>query len=582
MYILGLNAAYHESAACLIRDGRIRIAVEEERLNRRKHGKLATPDSAMILPWRSIKACLDYDSIGLEDIAHVGYSFDPRELQAGVEAWRRVQASAPDWELEQTSYQTRDGGLKFVEGVSSAKKQLIEAGFRGEFHYLPHHACHASSAFHVSPFDEAAVLVIDGIGEWASTSLYRGTGRCLSKLREFTFPNSLGFVWEKMSRYLGFSRYDAAKVMGLAAYGDASKTIECFAAMMTDKSTLTVDPDVLRHESPDFSRIAALFGLPRRKAPVDFGVDDWQGYADVAAGLQHLTEQALDQLLRNFDPTQDRRLCLAGGVALNCAANGRIARSGRFDDIFIQPAAHDAGTALGAAFLIWHDIMGRERDYVFTDAYLGPSYPDHEIKKILQHTTLRHEKVDIARTVAGLLADGKIVGWFQGRMEWGPRALGNRSLLADPRNKAVRELMNVKVKHRERYRPFCPSVMAEKVADWFDTGGNFDANKYMLSTSIAHPSRRELIPAVIHKDGTVRAQLVSRADNPLYYDLISEFETISGVPLLLNTSFNDSEPIVCSPQDAIKTFMKTGIDHLALGTYLVSRPVPSPASEQPH
>ena len=580
MYILGLNAAYHESAACLVKDGQILIAIEEERLNRRKHGKLSTPDNTMILPWRSIKTCLDHEGIGLEDVEHVGYSFDPRELQAGVEAWRRDHPHEPSWKLEDTSYQSREGGLKFVQGVSSAKKQLIEKlGFRGEFHFLSHHACHAASAFHVSPFDEAAVLVVDGIGEWASTSLYRGAGKHLTKLREFTFPNSLGFVWEKMSRYLGFSRYDASKVMGLAAYGAASKHTAAFSSLMTDTATLKVDPDVIRHESPDFSRIEDLFGLPRRREPVDFGVDDWQGYVDVAAGLQQLTEQALLEILGNFDPREHRNLCLAGGVALNCAANGKIVRSKRFDNVFIQPAAHDAGTALGAAFLIWNEILGRERSYVFTNTYLGPEYSDEEVERILRHTSLRYEKVDITKAVAQLLADGKIVGWFQGRMEWGPRALGNRSLLADPRNEAIRDLMNIKVKHRERYRPFCPSILAEKAGDWFDSGSDVDANKYMLTISSVHTAKRDLVPAVIHEDGTVRAQLVNRADNPLYYDLISEFEAITGVPLLLNTSFNDSEPIVCSPQDAIKTFMKTGIDHLALGTYLVSKPCPSPKSD---
>jgi carbamoyltransferase len=573
VYILGLNAAYHESAACLVEDGQVRIAIEEERLNRRKHGKFSTPESAVILPWRSIKACLDHEGIRIEDVAHVGYSFNPHVLQAGVEAWRRDDAHKHDWELEETSYQTGEGGLKFLEGVLSAKKQMIEkAGFRGEFHFLSHHACHAASAFHVSPFDEAAVLVVDGIGEWASTSLYHGAGRHLQKLRELTFPNSLGFVWEKMCRYLGFSRYDASKVMGLAAYGDASKTIEAFSALMTDRTTLKVDPDVLRHESPDFSSIEKLFGLPRRSEPVDFGVDAWRGYVDVAAGLQCLTEQALFAILESFDPGVYRHLCLAGGVALNCAANGKIVRSKRFDDVFIQPAAHDAGTALGAAFLIWNEILGNERSYVFTNAYLGPEYSDEEVERILRHTSLSHRRVDITKEVARLLANGKIVGWFQGRMEWGPRALGNRSLLADPRNDGIRELMNVKVKHRERYRPFCPSILAERAGEWLDTGGDVDANKYMLTTSMVHPAKRHLIPAVIHEDGTVRAQLVSAADNPRYHELIREFEAISGVPLLLNTSFNDSEPIVCSPQDAIKTFMKTGIDHLALGTYLVSKP----------
>lgn len=572
MYILGLNAAYHESAACLVKDGVVRIAIEEERLNRRKHGKHSTPDSTSVLPWRAIRACLAHEGIGLEDVAHVGYSFSPEALQAGVEAWRSSGAHQHEWELEATSYQSQENGLKFLEGVLASKKQLGEAGFRGEFHFLSHHACHAASAFHVSPFERAAVLVVDGIGEWASSSLYHGAGTRLEKVRDFTFPDSLGFVWEKLSRYLGFSRYDACKVMGLAAYGDPARTIDAFSRIMTDRSTLAVDQDMLRHESPDFSPLERLFELPRRSEPVDFGVDDWQAYAHVAAGLQQLTEEALFAVLANFDRASYPNLCMAGGVALNCAANGKIVRSGLFDDVFIQPAAHDAGTALGAAILIWTEVLGQPRNYVFTDAYLGPEYGDAEIERILAHTSLPHRKVDVTREVARLLTEGNIIGWFQGRMEWGPRALGNRSLLADPRDKDVRERMNVQVKHRERYRPFCPSVLADKADAWFDAGGGADANKYMLATSIVRPDKRERIPAVIHKDDTVRAQLVSGADNPRYYELIAEFERRTGVPLVLNTSFNDSEPIVCSPQDAIKTFMTTRINYLALGSYLVSRP----------
>jgi carbamoyltransferase len=572
VYILGVNAAYHESAACLLQDGQVRVAIEEERLNRRKHAKLSSPDAARLLPWRAIKACLDYEGIGFEEVAHVGYSFDPQLLQEGLDRWRADNQRERGWPLERDSYQSRIGGLTFLEGVLSAKKQILEKpGFRGQFHFLPHHSCHAASTFHVSPFDRAAVLVLDGIGEWASTSLYRGEGSRLTRIGEFVFPNSLGFVWEKLCRYLGFTRYDATKVMGLAAYGDPSRTARAFSRLM-DPATLTIDPDVLRHESPDFSSIEGLFGLPRRTEPLDVGAAGWQGYVDVAAGLQQLTERALFRLLEPFDPRADRYLCMAGGVALNCAANGAIARSGRFDDVFIQPAAHDAGTALGAAVLIWTEVLRRERRDVFTTAYLGPEYSDAEIGSVLRQTSLTYEKTDVVRAVARLIADGAIVGWFQGRMEWGPRALGNRSLLADPRNKAVRELLNVKVKHRERFRPFCPSVLAEKAPEWFDAGASVVAGKYMLTTSMARPVARESVPAVVHEDGTVRAQLVHRADNPLYYDLISAFERLTGVPLLLNTSFNDSEPIVCSPVDAIATFIKTGIDRLALGSYLVSKP----------
>lgn len=572
VYILGINAAYHESAACLIKDGHVVMAIEEERLNRIKHGKLSSPEMTGQLPWKSINKCLEAAGIAFEDIDHIGYSFSPDILQEGVADWREKGGGAQDWSLEKDSYQTLEGGLTFADGVLSARRQLIEdAGFKGNFHFLPHHDCHAASAFNVSHFDKAAVLVIDGIGEWASTSLYYGDGPQLRKVHDFVFPNSLGFVWEKLSKYLGFSQYDASKVMGLAAYGDSAKTIDMFSKIITDKENMTVDLSVLRHESPDFSTLEALFGLPRRHEPVDFNVANWQAYVDVAAGLQLLTEQVLIHILRRFDRDTYRNLCMAGGVALNCAANGVIVRENLFDDIFIQPASNDAGTAMGAAFLIWNQELGQPREYVFSNAYLGPGYSDDEIEAVLGRTNLKYRKVDIAKEVAKLLADGSIVGWFNGRMEWGPRALGARSLLADPRNNDVRELMNVKVKHRELYRPFCPSILGERAEEWFEGSARVNAGKYMLTTSHVRPEKAHLIPAVVHFDQTVRAQTVYAQDHPEYYRLISEFEAITGIPLLLNTSFNDSEPVVCTPQDAINTFLKTDIDYLALGNYIVGK-----------
>ncbi len=572
MYVLGINAAYHESAACLIKDGQVVMAIEEERLNRIKHGKLSTPETTGQLPWKSIRKCLDAAGIELDQVAHIGYSFSPEILQEGVASWRAASGGTHDWPLDKQSYQTLEGGLSFADGVLSSRRQLIEeAGFQGEFHFLPHHDCHAASAFHVSPFEKAAVLVIDGIGEWASTSLYHGDGLKLSKVLDFNFPNSLGFVWEKLSKYLGFSQYDASKVMGLAAYGDAGKTIELFSRIVPDKADMTVDLSVLRHESPDFSTLEALFGLPRRHEPVDFDTDNWQAYVDVAAGLQLLTEQVLIHILRKFDRQTYRNLCMAGGVALNCAANGVIVREKLFDDVFIQPASNDAGTALGACFLIWNEVLGQPRNYVFTHSYLGPSYSDDEIEAVLKRTTLAYHKVEIEKEVAQLIAKGAVIGWFNGAMEWGPRALGGRSLLADPRNADIREVMNVKVKHRELYRPFCPSILGEQAEAWFEGSTAAVAGKYMLTTSVARADKADRIPAVVHFDRTVRAQAVYAEDNPRYHRLISEFYALTGVPLLLNTSFNDSEPIVCTPQDAINTFMKTDIDYLALGNFLISK-----------
>lgn len=359
--------------------------------------------------------------------------------------------------------------------------------------------------------------------------------------------------------------------MGLAAYGDAGKTIELFSRIVPDKADMTVDLSVLRHESPDFSTLEALFGLPRRHEPVDFNTDNWQAYVDVAAGLQLLTEQVLIHILRKFDRQTYRNLCMAGGVALNCAANGVIVREKLFDDVFIQPASNDAGTALGACFLIWNEVLGQPRNYVFTHSYLGPSYSDDEIEAVLKRTTLAYHKVEIEKEVAQLIAKGAVIGWFNGAMEWGPRALGGRSLLADPRNADIREVMNVKVKHRELYRPFCPSILGEQAEAWFEGSTAAVAGKYMLTTSVARADKADRIPAVVHFDRTVRAQAVYAEDNPRYHRLISEFYALTGVPLLLNTSFNDSEPIVCTPQDAINTFMKTDIDYLALGNFLISK-----------
>lgn len=574
MYILGINAVYHESAACLIRDGEVLLAVEEERFNRMSHGKIASPANTALLPYAAMDECLRSANISLSDCAHIGYSFDPEILHAGAAAWRAANPTTPTWKLSETSYQTLEGSQAFLGGVLGTKEQLRAKGFKGTFHYLSHHECHAASAFNVSPFEKAAVAVIDGIGEWASASLYLGNGRHLSKFKEYQFPNSIGFLWEKLSMYLGFTQYDASKVMGLAAYGDPDATRHEFAKLVMDGDELTVDASLLRHESPDFGPLERLFGLPKRTSRISDAADPAvRGYVNIAASLQRVTEERVLHILNSFDTNEYRKLCLAGGVALNCAMNGRVVREGLFEDVFIQPASHDAGTALGAAMLVWNKILGRERAYVMRNAYLGPSYAKDEVERELEAAGLEYRAVDnIAVEVARLIADGKIVGWFNGRMEWGPRALGNRSLLADPRNRNVREVINVKVKHRELYRPFCPSVLAERAPEWFASGGGVDANKYMLTTSEVLQHKRELIPAVVHVDGSARAQEVHEADNPEFYTLISEFEKLTGIPMLLNTSFNDCEPIVCSPRDAIKTFQKTGIDCLAIDGFITFKP----------
>jgi carbamoyltransferase len=572
-YVLGINAAFHESAACLVRDGALVLAVEEERYNRTSHGKKAAPGNTTLLPWLAIDACLRAEGISLADCAHVGYSFDPELLQAGVSAWRARSPGAPSWELPPESYQTLLGGSVFLSGLVESETLLRERGFKGRFHYLPHHDCHAASAFHVSPFERAAVAVIDGVGEWATTSLYYGAGDTLERIEECHYPNSIGFIWEKFSAYLGFGPYDACKVMGLSAYGDARRTRAAFEKLVTSIDPFRVDGAVLRHESMDFGQLEAVFGLPKRTAPVQDAADPkMSGYVDIAAGLQVVTEEVVLAMLRKFNRQEYANLCLAGGVALNCALNGRVLRERLFKNVFVQPAAHDAGTALGAAMLVWSGNLGQRRAYTMRNAYQGPEFSEAEIRAELDRAELPYRLLEsYADDIARLIADGNVVGWFNGRMEWGPRALGNRSLLADPRNQHIREIINAKVKHREPFRPFCPSVMAERAKEWFDVQ-DAEANKYMLTTAQVREDKRRLIPAVVHEDGTARIHEVHASENPQYHRLLEAFEAITGVPVLLNTSFNDSEPIVCTPLDAIRTFTKTRIDYLVFGRVIVAKP----------
>ena len=552
--VLGINSVYHESAAALLVDGELVAAAEEERFNRIKHGKAANWDNPHQLPERAIRFCLKQAGLTVRDIDHVAYSFDPK-LRA-----RRYRAEWWGPRVEETFH------LRLGQ-VRGAVDEFLGRSLGQRFHFVPHHMAHAASAYFPSGFDRAAILTIDGIGESAGSSLAKAVGSRIQHLETFEYPHSIGFVWEVFSEELGFSNYDASKAMGLAAYGNPEVYRQQFHSILrSDGENYGVAQDVLGGHPGQAARLDAMFGPPR-EADGEF----LPRHADIAAALQAATDAAVMALVRRVKRLMPSdNLCIAGGVALNCVTNEVIRRSGEFSNIFIPSAPHDAGTAIGAALLVHAAKQKRPPQRGYSTPYLGPAFKRSDILAAVKSAGLKARRSKSpARDAARMIADGKIVAWFQGRMEFGPRALGNRSLLADPRLPEMREILNKKVKHREDFRPFAPSVMAEHADEWFEVGAHSPSHEFMLFAPEVKPEQRERIPAVVHKDGTARVQLVSRKLNPRFHELISHFFAQTGVPLVVNTSFNDSEPIVCTPTDAIVTFRKSGIDALFMDDVVV-------------
>lgn len=547
MNILGINSVYHESAAALLVDGKLVAAVEEERFNRIKHGKSAAFDNPHQFPERAIRFCLNYAGLTAGDIDHVAYSFDPKLRRAGY----RSEWWAPRFE---ETFRLRLGQLQAVA------EDVLGRPLRQKFHLVPHHLAHAASAYFPSTFDRAAILTIDGIGEVAGTTLAKAAGQRIRSVETFDYPHSLGFLWELASTHLGFSQYDASKVMGLAAYGNPEAFRRQFQTVLrVDKEGYAVAREFLGLDPSVFGRWEAMFGPPRY-----MDAEILPRHADIAAALQEATNAAVMALVRRLKrKVSSDNLCLAGGVALNCVTNEVVRQSGVFSEIFIPSAPHDAGTAIGAALVVHCAKQKRRPERGNATPYLGPAFDRRDILAAVKSAgfTARCSKAP-ARDAADMIADGKIVAWFQGRMEFGPRALGNRSLLADPRRPDMRHILNQKVKHREDFRPFAPSVIAERAEEWFDVGTRLRSHEFMLFACAVKAGRRDRIPAVVHKDGSARVQLVSRESNPRFHELISAFFARTGVPIVINTSFNDSEPIVCTPTDAIVTFRKSGIDAL--------------------
>jgi carbamoyltransferase len=546
--ILGINSVYHDSAAALLVDGRLVVAVEEERFNRIKHGKLPHVDNPHQLPERAIRFCLNYAGLTAGDIDHVAFSFDPQLRRTGFR---------PEWWVDP---RFEEVFLLRLGQVRGAAEELLGRPLRQRFHFVPHHLAHAASAYFPSGFDRAAILIIDGLGEAAGSTLAKAVGTRIQQVETFDYPHSIGFVWEVICDYLGFSTYDASKLMGLAAYGNPQVFRREFQSIMrVGKEDYAVDPEAVGFQSAASSKIETLLGPPRYP-----DVELLPRHADIAAALQEATSAAVIALVRRLKrkvPLDN--LCFAGGVALNCVANELVRQSGDFSDVFIPSAPHDSGTAVGAAFVVHCAKQKTQPERGNSTPFLGPAFNRREVLAAVKAAGLtpRRSKSP-ARDAADMVADGKIVAWFQGRMEFGPRALGNRSLLADPRRPDMRNILNKMVKHREDFRPFAPSVLAERADEWFEVGAHSTSHEFMLFACGVKADRRDRIPAVLHQDGSARVQLVQRESNPRFHELISCFFARTGVPLVINTSFNDSEPIVCTPTDAIVTFRKSGIDAL--------------------
>ncbi|MBI2922371.1 MAG: carbamoyltransferase [Planctomycetes bacterium] len=579
--ILGVNSAYHESSAALLRDGRIVFAVEEERLSRVKHAKRAEVGNPDQLPWRAIDACLMSAGARARDLDAIGFSFMPGKRPSMVGADPYPLADPRGWG-------TGEGEGEFDARVRDVPRRLAEragdSALAARVKFVPHHRAHAADAFFAGPFEEAALLVVDGIGEAATAWLGRGSGSGMTEIEEVAYPHSLGMLWEKLAQWLGFGEYDAGTVMGLAAHGDPARFQREAGRLLhvpdpeggtAGRQPLPFQVDIaLARFRGDLAGLESLFGprrLPGEPLPGD------PRFADAAAALQKGTEEAVLATARRLHrATGLPRLAYSGGVALNCVANARLEGEGPFAEVYIPGPAHDAGTAVGAAL---EAAPEAERTRAREDgrppgALLGPEFGDDAVGAALQAAGLKAERVaDSAARAAGMVAEGRIVGWFQGRLEFGPRALGNRSLLADPRRPETRLRLNERIKRREPFRPFAASCLAEELEGWFEVPagrrGAAAARELML---FAYPVRRERaseIPAVVHHDGTCRIQTVHAERQPLYHSLVAHFARLTGVPLVLNTSFNEKEPIVCSPADAIRTFACTGIDALFLGDRLV-------------
>ena len=567
MYILGLTTL-GDSAASLIENGEIVAAAEEERFSRRKHHSG--------FPYNAMQYCLDQAGIRITDVAHIGLYWKPWVLRhKAVQALKSAIISRDMFKarVDRGVAQVGESYLGMLRHPRRIREHFGDSDFK--FHFLEHHQCHAASAFFVSGFEQAGIMTWDGTGEDTTTLFSRGDDRNIQVVRRIKLPHSLGQFYSAVTNYLGFDMFegDEWKVMGLAAYGKP-EYYDFFAKRVlkvNGHQGFQLDIRVLDHHLAKYYQFSEE--LTRTLGPARAKGDELlEKHWNIAASAQKVLEDtALHLLSELYEEIGSENLCLAGGVAFNSVMNGRIMTETPFKQFFIQPAAGDAGCSLGAALLVWHGRLHQPRKFRMEHAYYGPGFSSEECAAALRASGLKFHTVpdeQMLPRVAALLADGAIIGWFQGRMEFGPRALGNRSFLADPRRSNMRELLNEKVKLREWFRPLAPSMLEEAAENLF---GHQHYDPFMITVLNVLEEKRASIPAVVHVDGSARPQTVNRDLNPRYWKLIREFEKLTGVPLLLNTSFNIQEPIVLSPDDAIKTFSRASFDALVLENHLVVR-----------
>jgi carbamoyltransferase len=563
-YILGISCYYHDSGIVLLKDGEVIFAAQEERYTRRKH------DDA--LPINAIAGALEHESITIDDIDVIGFyekpllKFFDRILTTYFKVWPK-------------------GFFQYHRAMQGwmTKKLWIpnnirtELKYKGEILFIPHHESHAASSYLCSGFSDSAIVTVDGVGEWATTTIGHGQGNDFKLLKEIHFPHSLGLLYSAVTYYLGFKVNSAEyKVMGLAPYGEPRYMKEMHELIdIKEDGSFSLNMEYFTFEHGlrmTGKKFEKLFGRERRKG--EGTLEPF--HKDVARSVQELTNEVMQKICAHAkELTGSNNLCLAGGVALNCVTNGKILQSNMFEDIFVQPASGDAGGALGVALAIWNRKFNTNQSTTNTKmehVYYGREYSNEEIKKFLKEQGLpfdRLEDDELIEAIADLLPGENVIGWFQGRMEYGPRALGNRSIIADARNHENWKKVNLKIKFRESFRPFAPTVLEEKVSEWFDLDR---PSPYMLLVADVKEDKREQVPAITHVDGSARIQTINREQNPRYYDLIKKFDEKTGCPVIINTSFNvRGEPIVMSPKDALNCFLHTQMDYLVLGNFLLSK-----------